>query len=81
MKQFDLHTGESKLQSAFEALQLRWQETADHWRDDVSHQFAQNHLDPLSPLLKNAVNAIGRMAAVVDRAERECGDERDSGLR
>ena len=75
MKQFDLHTGAAKLQAALDALQLQWQQTADFWRDDVSHKFAQNHLDPLGSVIKNAVDAVGRMANVVDQAERDCGDE------
>jgi len=75
MKQFDLYTGAAKLQASLEALQLHWQQTADQWRDHVSHQYAKNHLDPLSPIIKNATDAIGRMANVVAQAERDCQDE------
>ena len=75
MKQFDLSTHAAKLQSALENLQIQWQQTADTWRDNVRIQFAQNHLDPLGPIIKNTIDAIGRMSHVVDQAERECGDE------
>jgi hypothetical protein len=74
MKRFDLHTGAAKLQSALETLQREWQQATDEWRDDVSRKFAENHLDPLGPTIKIAIDAIRRMEAVVARAERECGD-------
>ncbi|MBN1851170.1 MAG: hypothetical protein JW829_00540 [Pirellulales bacterium] len=78
MKQFDLVTGAAKLQEALENLQLQWQQSADQWRDNVSHQFAKNHLDPLSPIIKSTVDAIGRMANVIDQAERDCLDQERS---
>ncbi len=75
MAQFDLSTGAARLRHAFETLTLRWSETSDFWSDDVSRRFAEEHLDPLGPALKNALDAIGRMEMLVQQAHRDCQPE------
>ena len=75
MRRFDLSTSAVKLQTALDDLQAHWHDATDQWRDEVSRKFAENHLEPIGPLVKNALDAVGRMAAVVAQAERDCGDQ------
>lgn len=75
MRRFDLHTGMAKLQTSLDTLRGQWQETADSWRDDVRHKFAENYLDPIGPTIKIALDAAQRMATVVGEAERDCEED------
>ncbi len=73
MPRFDLSSGAAKIRYAMEKLQLVWADTADEWDDQVSRRFAENHLDPIAPSLKNALDAVSRMERLIEQAERECG--------
>ena len=74
MKQFDIYPHAAKIQNALDTLHLQWQQTSDYWRDEVQRKFAENHLDPLIPVVKNSLDAIARMGNVLDQAERDCGE-------
>jgi len=68
----DLHTGIAKLIQATETLQETWAETKVYWHDDNSRHFEENHLEPIVPQVKLAVDAISRLADVLAQAQREC---------
>jgi len=70
----DLHTGIAKLMEATEALREAWEETKLHWHDDNSRNLEENHLRPILPNVKLAIDATNRMAEVLARAERDCAD-------
>jgi hypothetical protein len=70
----DLSTGASKLTNAAKALRLAWQEAAEQWNDDTSRAFEEQYLRPLMPKIKTAVDSTNRMAELLGRAERECGN-------
>ena len=70
----DLTTGAAKLNKSVEILQESWADTKEHWDDENSRNFEENYLDPLGPQIKMALDAINRVAEVLQRAERECQD-------
>ena len=75
MRRWDLHSGASKLDLAFESLKLADAEAAHHWDDKARCEFQEKYLEPLEPRLKRAVEAARRLAEVLDRAYRECDDD------
>ena len=75
MRRWDLHSGASKLDLAFESLRLADAEATHHWDDKAHHDLQEKYLEPLEPRLKRAVEAIQRLAEVLDRAQRACEDE------
>jgi hypothetical protein len=43
-----------------------------HGDDAVSQRFAEQHLEPLVPKLKTALDAIARMHNLLTEAQRDC---------
>ena len=72
MRKFDLHTGASRIRKALEVLEQTWAEASDDWNDAVSHRFCEQHLEPILPEVKTALDAIGRMHLLLDEAKRDC---------
>lgn len=72
MKSCDLETGASRIRRALEELQLAWADASSDWNDDVSHAFEQQHLEPLVPIVKTALDAVGRMDHLLREAQRDC---------
>jgi len=70
----DLNTGIAKLVEATELLQEAWQETKQYWRDESSRNMEENHLQPIYPNVKIAIDAANRMTDVLARVQRECED-------
>jgi hypothetical protein len=72
MRIADLHTGPAKINSAYKTLRLQWESTKEHWHDANCRRFEENYIDPLEPEIRNALEAIGNLAELLGRAEREC---------
>ena len=72
MKIADLTTGSAKLAASYKAMRLHWENAKEHWHDDNPLRFEENYLDPLEPQVTAALEAIGRLAEVLNRAQREC---------
>lgn len=72
IKSVDLYTGSARIRLALENLHHVWQDAADHWNDPVSRAFWEQHIEPLAPVVKNALDAAGRMQMLLDQAQREC---------
>lgn len=75
MRRWDLHSGASKLDLAFESLRLADAEATHHWDDNTHREFQEKYLEPLQPRLKKAVEAIQHLAEVLAKAQRECDDD------
>ncbi len=73
MRIADLNTGAGQLRDAIETLRHSWSETREHWHDDNSRHFEENHLRPLASDLASAFPAIDQLAAILAQAERDCG--------
>lgn len=65
------HTSAGDLRDALESLQAAWLAASDEWNDAVSRRFCENHLEPLGPNVKLALDAISRMSDFVEKMHRE----------
>jgi hypothetical protein len=72
MRSSDLYTSAAHIRDAFEDLQKAWLEASAYWNDGVSRGFCENHLEPLGPVVKLALDSIARMSALVDHMHRDC---------
>ncbi len=72
MKTCDLESGAIRIRRALEHLELAWSEAAIDWNDEVSRAFQEQHLEPMLPVVKTALNAIGRMDLLLSEAQRDC---------
>jgi hypothetical protein len=53
-------------------LTARWQATEVAWKDGRARQYHEAYIAPVDPALRRACDAIGEMAALLERAAREC---------
>jgi hypothetical protein len=72
MRRCDLNTGAGRIRHALENLETVWGEISDQWNDSVSRRFREQHLDPMVPRVKLALDAISRMSLLMDEVERDC---------
>ena len=72
MRIADLTTGTAKITSAYKTMRVHWDSTTDEWQDANQRRFEERFLNPLEPQLNSALEAIGRLAEILSRAEREC---------
>jgi hypothetical protein len=72
MRQTDLYTSAAHIRDAFDDLQKAWAEASENWNDGVSRSFCENHLEPLGPVVKLALDSIARMSQLVDHMHRDC---------
>ena len=71
MKPSDLESGAGRIHHGLEDLHEVWQEVHELWRDDVARRFAEENLEPLLPITKNALDAISRMDLILRQAQRD----------
>jgi hypothetical protein len=72
MRHWDLDTSEAQLRDALQDLQNAWSIVSQSWNDGVSRQFAEQHLDPLMPASKMALEETGRLRQLLSRMQVEC---------
>jgi uncharacterized protein YukE len=70
----DLSSGASKLASALKQINLKWDAATETWHDVRAKSFHQENIEPLLPNVKDTLDAVGRLAEVLDRAAREIAD-------
>jgi hypothetical protein len=75
MRICDLNSGVGQLTQAFSDLKDRWSEAKSHWNDDVRKQFEATHLAEIPTRLTQLLGAAQRLAEVLDKAAKDCGDE------
>jgi hypothetical protein len=75
MSACDLSSGAAKLALSLKHLGIKWEQAGDTWNDSTAKQFHEDFLVPLTPEVKQTLEAIGRLAEVLDRAERDVGDQ------
>jgi len=68
----NLYTSAAHIRHAFEELQTAWADAAVHWNDNVSRRFCEEHLEPLGPIVKLALDSIARMSHLIDQMNRDC---------
>jgi hypothetical protein len=74
MRSADLHTSAAHIRDAFEDLQAAWLDATELWNDGVSRGFCENHLEPIGPVVKLALDSMGRMSQLVGQMHRDCED-------
>jgi hypothetical protein len=72
MRRCDLATGAARIRHALENMEVVWSENSQAWNDAVSLRFREQHLDPMIPRLKLALDAIARMDLLMNEVERDC---------
>lgn len=75
MKTCDLTTGVGRLKRATKMLREQWLLTREVWTDENARKFEEQYLQPLLPQMQLTLAAVNRFAEVMEKAEKECGDE------
>ena len=68
----DLVSGSAQLAEAGKKLLMHWELTTEQWHDKTSEKFEETYLEPLQPVVRMTLDAIGRLAETLERAQREC---------
>jgi hypothetical protein len=68
----DLVSGAGKMAAAMKDLQMHWAQTREIWDDIAARRFEETYLVELEPLVRMTIDAVGRLAETLDRAQREC---------
>lgn len=71
MKPCDMDTGAARIRHGLKELQRVWEESREEWDDSMSRSFAEHHLEPIVPIVKNTMDAVGRMRALLHEAQRD----------
>ncbi|MGL4512956.1 MAG: hypothetical protein ACRCT8_07670 [Lacipirellulaceae bacterium] len=71
MKPADLETGATRIRHALESLSLAWEDASQEWSDSTAEAFRADCLEPMAPVVKNALDAIGRLRLLLHEAQRE----------
>jgi uncharacterized protein YukE len=74
MRVGDLSSGASKLANALKQLNLKWDAATDTWHDARAKAFHKENVESLLPSVKDTLDALGRLAEVLDRAARDVSD-------
>jgi hypothetical protein len=67
-----IHEGAAQLSKATRQLLQAWNETRLQWDDPVSRSFEERYLDPLQADARKAAEALGAMAALLERIRCDC---------
>jgi len=74
MRVGDISSGASKLANSLKQINLKWEAATDTWHDARAKAFHEDHVEPLLPSVKETLDALGRLAEVLDRAARDVSD-------
>jgi hypothetical protein len=77
MRLWDLSGGAAKLELALKTLQTKAADIGEAWSDEPYSRFVETYLDPLEPRMKTMIDAVHRLAEVLNISERECRDEHE----
>ena len=75
MKTCDLTSGVGRMKQATKILREQWLLTREVWTDETARKFEEQFLQPLLPQMQLTLAAVNRFAEVMEKAEKECGDE------
>jgi hypothetical protein len=53
-------------------LREKWTDFEGHWKDRVRQEFEEKYLAELQERVRSTMDAMDRLAEVIDRAERDC---------
>jgi uncharacterized protein YukE len=75
MRLWDLTGGAAKLELALKTLRTKAADIGEAWNDEPYARFIETYLEPLEPRMQTMLDAIHRLAEVLNAAERQCRDE------
>ena len=58
-------------------MHIKLEVARETWDDARSRSYHETHIEPLMPAVKDTLDALGRLAEVLDRACRDVADDRD----
>ncbi|USN99567.1 MAG: hypothetical protein H6810_02550 [Phycisphaeraceae bacterium] len=67
-----LGTSKGMVADASKQLIEAWKLARRDWDDDMARWYETEFLEPLSPKIRNAVEAMDKLSAITTRAERDC---------
>jgi len=70
----NLGDGLSQLTHAVADLSQRWTEAKQQWNDTTSHEFEQEHINPIQAQMQLLLTAAQVLATTADKAARELSD-------
>lgn len=77
MRLVDLRTPAANLTEAYEQLELAWGNLKDVWSDSAMQAFEDNYMSQIRPRVRMTLDAVGRLSAVLDEAQRQCEPRRE----
>ena len=75
MKNSDTVGAAAKLELALKTFRTTFASVDPQWTDAARRDFEETHLAPMEPNVRNMLEAIARLTAVLATAERQCGSE------
>jgi len=72
MKTCDFSTPTARLRQAMKDLQITRSQIAEIWSDDTHRRFEEEFLAPLEISMRRTLAAVGELAEVTARAQRDC---------
>lgn len=77
MKIADLRTPAANLREAHEQVELAWSNLKDVWSDSAMQAFEDNYMSHIRPRVRMTLDAVARLSAVMDEAQRQCEPKRE----
>lgn len=71
MNPCDLDSGAARIVRGLKDLNAAWEEASEEWNDPVSRAIHKDHLEPIGPIVKTALDAVGRMRQLLQQAQRD----------
>jgi len=68
----ELRSSSARIREALDQLNVAWSQTTQKWNDAACHRFEQQHLEPIGPQVRAALDAISHIDQILQRADREC---------
>lgn len=74
MKVFNLTGAAARLDMALQDLTKAVEAAGETWSDEAYRRFRETYIAPLSPKMRDTLEAIMRLDQTLQEAERACGD-------
>lgn len=71
MNPCDMDSGAARIVRGLKDLNAAWDEASESWNDPVSQAVYKEHIEPIAPVVKTTLDAVGRMRQLLQQAQRE----------
>lgn len=71
MKPCDLDTGSARFRRGLKDVVRAWEEASDEWDDAASRAVFEQHIEPMGPIVKGALDAVSRMRHLLHEVQRD----------